>query len=238
MKYSIISINDNRLEYKENIRKHVGLELEIVNSVDGVWMNRDSKIEKHLNDLGLKLSSQWPLQLGEIGIWMSNFLHWERVSKMNEPLIVFEDDAIINEHFAADTGNLLSELPEEWDFCALWVPDNQRQDYRYNLRYNEHGTPEIFGTRPNGLPSYFDFGAINLANVYQGYGMVAMMYSPMGGKKLVELSKKYGLRNPVDCFIYEEAHKGALNGYAPKPDKVFVDYDWAETQIHNTEKIE
>ncbi len=236
MKYSIISINDKRRAYKDAIRQNVGMELEHINSVDGVYMNRDGKIEQHLNDIGLSLSSIWPLQLGEIGIWMSNYLHWQRVAEMTEPLVVFEDDAIIDEHFSEHMHTLMTQLPENWDFVSLWVPENQRMDYRYNLEYDENGVPKIYGMRPQGLPSYFDYWSNTVAKVYQGYGMVAMMYSPAGGRKLTELAKKYGLRNPVDCFIYEEAHKGALNGFAPKPDHVFVSYDWPETQIHNTEK--
>jgi GR25 family glycosyltransferase involved in LPS biosynthesis len=235
VKYSIITINDKRKYYKDQIRQHVGLEEERIVSVDGSYMNRDGLIESHLDDLGLWISSQWPLSLGEIGVWMSNLLHWERVAVMDEPLVVFEDDAVIDAHFSEHMNTIVSQLPDDWDFVALWVPDNQRIDYRYNLRYNEHGTPEIYGMRPEGLPSFFDFGSRDLARVYQGYGMVAMMYSPAGGRKLAELAKKYGLRNPVDCFIFEEAHKGALNGFAPKPDKVFVSYDWPETTIHNTE---
>jgi GR25 family glycosyltransferase involved in LPS biosynthesis len=185
---------------------------------------------------GLKWTD-WTPSYGEAGIWLSNYIRWYRASQMSEPLIVFEDDAIIDEHFNAHIRTIMPQLPDNWDFVALWVPDNQRIDYRYNLRYNEHGDPEIYGMRPDGLPSYFDFGAPDLAKAYQGYGIVAMMYSPAGGTKLMKLAKKYGMRNPVDCFIFQEAHKGALNGYAPKPDKVVVSYDWPETQIHNTELI-
>lgn len=237
MKYNIISINDNRKYYKDQIRKYVDLQEEVVASVEGACLNRDGKLEQHMNDLGLWFNSKWPLSVGEIGVWASNFLRWEKVSQMNEPLVVFEDDAVIKSDFNPKLIYIYEQLPDDWDFVSLWVPDNQRIDYRYNLRYNADGDPEIFGTRPVGFPSAFDYGAADVARVYQGYGMVATMYSPAGGKKLVELAKQYGLRTPVDCFLMQEAHKGALNGYAPKPDKVFVDYDWPETQIHNTEFI-
>lgn len=232
MKYNIISINDNRAEYKKNIRANMTCPQIKVASINGSAGNLDQLMKAY----GLKWTD-WNPSFGEAGVWLSNFLNWYRVSSLNEPLIVFEDDAIIDEHFSVHIDTIVRQLPDDWDFVALWVPDNQRIDYRYNLSYNEHGVPQIYGTRPNGFPSYFDFGASDIAKVYQGYGMVAMMYSPVGGRKLVKLAKKYGLRNPVDCFIFEEAHKGALNGYAPKPDKVFVNYDWAETQIHSTEKI-
>lgn len=232
MKFNIITINNKRAEYKKVIRANAGCDEALIHSVNGQEVDLNRLIKAY----GLKLTD-WTPSTGEAGIWLSNYLRWYRVSQMNEPLIVFEDDAIINEHFSEHVTTLVSQLPDKWDFVALWVPDNQRIDYRYNLSYNEHGDPVIYGMRPDGLPSFFDFGSDDLAKVYQGYGMVAMLYSPAGGKKLMKLTKKYGLRNPVDCFIFQEAHKGALNGFAPKPDKVFVDYEWAETQIHNTELI-
>jgi GR25 family glycosyltransferase involved in LPS biosynthesis len=233
VKYNIISLDDSRKKYKDEIRRHAKGFHEIpCYTVDG----RTVDLNKVVKAYGLKWTD-WVPSFGEAGIWLSNYLRWYLVSKMTEPLIVFEDDAIIREGFTEHVKNLLNQLPDDWDFVSLWVPDNQRIDYRYNLSYNESGYPEIYGMRPDGLPSYFDFGAEDVAKVYQGYGMVATMYSPAGGRKLLKLVKKYGLRTPVDCFLLEEAHKGALNGFAPKPDKVFVDYDWPETTIHNTELI-
>lgn len=185
---------------------------------------------------GLK-RTDWVPSEGEAGIWLSNYFNWYAVSQRTGPLIVFEDDAIIDEGFGEGLNDVLNDLPEDWDFVSLWVPDNQKIDYRYNLSYNEDGHPQIYGMRPDGLPSFFDYGAPNTARVYQGYGMVATMYSPKGGMKIMKLVKKYGLYTPVDCFLMEQAHRGNLNGYAPKPDKVFVYYDWPETTIHNTELI-
>jgi len=232
MKYNIISINNKRAEYKKAIRANAGMEELMIHSVNG----QEVDVQRLTKVYGIKWT-EWQPSYGEVGIWLSNYLRWYRVSKMDEPLVVFEDDAIIDADFSTHIHTIVSQLPDNWDFVSLWVPDNQRIDYRYNLSYNENGDPQIYGMRPDGLPSYFDFGSEDLAKVYQGYGMVATMYSPAGGVKLMKLTKKYGMRTPVDCFIFQEAHKGALNGFAPKPDKVFVSYDWPETQIHNTELI-
>lgn len=233
MKYNIISINNDRAEYKKNIRINaIGFKEVKMVSIDGSAGSIDQLIKAY----GLKWTD-WKPSFGEVGIWLSNYIRWHAVSTTNEPLIVFEDDAIIHESFVNDCTDLLSQLPDDWDFVALWVPDNQRIDYRYNLEYNKDGEPQIYGMRPEGLPSYFDCGAQDVARVYQGYGMVATLYSPQGGRKLIDLARKNGIYTPVDCFLMQQAHKGALNGYAPKPDKVFVDYDYPETQIHNTDKV-
>jgi len=232
MKYSIISINDKRAGYKENIRRNMDCPELKSASIDGLTADLKGLTKLY----GLK-NTDWQPSYGEMGIWLSAFIRWYRVSQMNEPLVVFEDDAIIRTGFVAQAENIISQLPEDWDFVSLWIPENQRIDYRYNLKYDETGAPQIFGMRPDGMPSYFDYGAPDVAKVYQGYGMVATMYSPQGGNKLVKLARSRGIYTPVDCFLMLEAHRGKLNGYAPKPDNIFVDYDWPETQIHNTEII-
>lgn len=229
MKYSIISINDKRAKYKEAIRAYAGYEEIIVASIDGQAVD----LNKLMKAYGLKWTD-WTPTAGEAGVWLSNYLRWYRVTQMNEPLIVFEDDAIIGPAFTGQMEHILPQLPPKWDFVSLWVPDNQRQDYLYDLTYDENGEPIITGRRTNSL---FDIGQTSIAKVYQGYGMVATMYSPEGGKKLMNLTKKHGIYTPVDCFLMQQAHRGKLNGYAPKPFHTFVSYDWPETQIHNTEKI-
>ena len=191
MRYSIISVDESRATYKENLRKNMkmaGIRETKIASVDG--RGKSDTINKMFKLYGLK-RTPWIPNEGEAGIWLSNYFHWYAVSQRESPLIVFEDDAIIDENFAEGLNDVLNDLPKDWDFVSLWVPDNQRIDYRYNLSYDETGNPQIYGMRPEGLPSFFDCGAENIAKVYQGYGMVATMYSPTGGKKLLKLVKKY-----------------------------------------------
>lgn len=231
MKYNIISITDERKAYKDAIRRYTKLEEYRIASMDARAVD---PIEE-LNALGLTVHDWHPL-LGELGAWLSHFLCWKFVSVMSEPLIVFEDDAIINNAFDDILGSYMSELPPGWDFMSLWAPDDQQQDYRYDVVYDDDGIANVRGWI-NG-PSRFDIGKTWISRAYQGYGLVGTVYSPEGGSRLVERAKQRGVCTPVDCFIFQESHTERVKGYAPKPLRNIVFYDWkAPTTVHNTEKV-
>jgi GR25 family glycosyltransferase involved in LPS biosynthesis len=236
VKYNIISLNDERLAYKENIRANTEFEEMHHPAVDGRVVDLPTEYSKR----GL-FPTGWTPKLGEAGVWLSNFDRWEYAATLDEPFVVFEDDAIIGPDFDTNVSVLLEYLPDDWDFCALWVPENQRLDYFYDVEFNEIGDPVHRGPNLSNQRSVFRYGNANVvALVYQGYGMVSLMYSPVGAAKLVDLARETGVSTPVDCWIYQQAHLGRLNGYAPHPyAPKIVDYDWrAETHIQNTEKVE
>lgn len=235
MRYSIISINDDRAEYKKVIRDRVPFE-EVFVPAFNAYQESPTIGLSHRN---LVLRGWGNAKKGEVGVWISNYDNWKFVSESDEPLIVFEDDAIPNEYFKWKFTAAVRELPDDWDFMALWVPDNQRLDYLYDVQYNENGHPRHSGVLPPSESKFRIEGNEIVSRVYQGYGMVALMYSPLGGKKLIDLAHSRGLDTPVDCWLYEEAHKGNLNGYAPKPDFAdLVGYDWSTpTHVQNTERL-
>lgn len=227
LKYTIISLNDDRKHYKDNIRKNVVFEEMHVPAYNA---NEHHPFEG-IALRGLNLDPIWPnAKRGELGVWLSNYDRWKLVSTMEEPLIVFEDDAIVDNTFSEKFDAFVRQLPNGWDFAALWVPENQRQDFRYNLTYDWAGNPIVKGMLPAERSLFAVPNSDRVALVYQGYGMVSLMYSPQGGKKLVSLAKQYGITGPVDCWIYEQAHMGNLNGYAPRPEHAeIVTYDWSAT---------
>lgn len=236
MKFTIITLNDDRKEYKEVIRDRVPYEEVELPAVDG----REVDLMAEIQERGLHKFAWGNAKQGELGVWLSNFDRWATVANMDEPLIVFEDDAIPGPHFGPALEDLMLELPDDWDFVALWVPENQRQDYLYDNTYDEYGHPRFHGWLPPEDSVYRIPGALCAAHVYQGYGMVALMYSPEGGQKLVNQARHRGIDNPVDCWVYEEAHKGHLKGFAPRPDFAdLVNYDWkAESHVQLTERAE
>ena len=230
LKYTIISINDERDRYKKRIRQLVNLPEVILPAVHGAEVDLTEEYERR----GLR-RTEWIAKTGEAGVWLSNFDRWAYVATMDEPLIVFEDDAIVNRYFDKQLELFMEGMPENWDYVALWVPENQRIDYAYDVVYNELGVPDIRGTVPYNESRFKH--SLRVAHVYQGYGMVAMMYSPAGGKKLVELAQRTGIDTPVDCFVYQQAHAGNLDGYAPTP--IFanmVEYNWTNpSHVQQTE---
>ena len=233
MKYNIISINDERWKYKNKIRAYAEIPEVRIQSFNAHEMDLRS---------GLRLRNieinNWGPKIGELGVWLSNFDCWDTVGMMDEPLVVFEDDAIIDPHFFFKASGILEDLPDDWDFCALWVPENQRQDFTYEVTYDHQGDPIITGHRDYEDSLFWHTKRV--ARVYQGYGMVSLMYSPSGGKKLVDLAREYGIYTPVDCFVYQQAHMGNLNGFAPTPMYAnIVSYDWsAQSHVQQTEKVE
>jgi len=236
MMFTIISLNDERLAYKRNIRKYVGADGEICwPAVDG---NKITEDDFRKRDLYLRKDIWTNPKRGELGVWLSNFDRWELAGELDEPLIVFEDDAVIDYTFKDKLDMFLDELPPDWDFAALWVPENQRADYHYNVRWHNWKQYQHGNHLPDELSNYRVNERNIAAKVYQGYGMVSLVYSPAGGRRLVRRARTYGITTPVDCWIYEVAHMGLAAGYAPHPHFAdIVTYDWqAETHVQKTER--
>lgn len=235
MKYNIISIDDARKPYKDRIRARVGLSEIWVPAVNA----REVDINKELEDRGLFITHPGSLTVGEIGVWLSTFDCWRWADEYNEDLLVFEDDAIPVQTFNKQFRELTSELPPDYDFLCLWVPENQLLDYIYDVVYDDEGLPTHVGPNKNMITSNYNFGSTYLARVYNGYGNVAQLYSPKGARFFMDRARAVGIYTPVDCYLYQEAHAGRCEGYAPKPNRAkLVKYDWkAETTIHNTERF-
>ena len=217
------------------IRKRVHLEEVDVPAINAYEVDIHDELERR------RLSITFPgmFSKGEIGIWLSTFDCWKWAVDNDEELLVFEDDAIPHINFKHMFRELYPELPKDYDFFVLWIPDNQLIDYVYDVVYDEEGLPTHVGPNKNSITSNYNFGAIRLARVYNGYGNVAQLYSPKGGKTFIELAQKTGIYTPADCFLYQNAHAGRAIGYGPKPNRAkLVSYDWkAVTTVHTEDRV-
>lgn len=215
MKYTIISLNDERAFYKKLIRERVKYKEIEMPAVDGRAVDIGVELEKRS-----LFVDGWPnAKQGEIGVWLSNFDRWKLATKLDEPLIVFEDDAMPHPGFNLYMEDIFADLPLDWDFFSLWVPDNQKNDYLYDIDFDENGR-HVFATRPlrtNETSKYRVDNSNKVAFAYQGYGMVSLMYSPTGANKLLHLARQTGLTGPVDCWLFEQAHRGLVQGYTCHP---------------------
>jgi GR25 family glycosyltransferase involved in LPS biosynthesis len=156
---------------------------------------------------------------GEVGVWLSNYDRWKLASMLDEPLIVFEDDAMPHPGFNLYMDDIFRDLPPDWDFMSLWIPDNQKIDYLYDIAFDDQGK-HIFLNRPwktNETSLYRVDNSNTVALAFQGYGMVSLMYSPTGANKLLHLSRETGLTGPVDCWLFQQAHRGLVQGYSCHP---------------------
>lgn len=235
MKYTILSINDDRAEYKKVIRERVPLVEVEVPAFDA--SKKDPVAELEGRGFTVHSGPEWHPKRGELGIWISTINAWEYCIEHGEDLVVFEDDAVPFSDFNSRLISLVGRLPHDWGFMALWVPDDQHQDYHYYVDYDKDGKARILGSGRQNSQYHLD-GV--LAFVYQGYGGVAVLYSPRGAQELLDQVKQRGLYCPVDCFIYmmSNAQHGTV-GYAPAPNTPKpVGYDWlAPTTVHHTERV-
>lgn len=243
MKYHIISMNDARLFTKGMIRREMqGASLANVETFNAYENDSVRFLEQH----GIKLDwDVWKPKVGELGIWASVVNCWNWCVENNEDLLVFEDDAIPVQGFIQKFNQFYNNLPKDYDFAAIWVPENQRGDYYYSVIYDDDGCPRQVPRElavPFGSESMYEIpGRYPVSKVYQGYGGVSMLFSPGGSRKLFELSRKFGLYTPVDCHFYLSAHRpnNNVSGYAPHPDYVMVDYDWSTpTTIQTSERVQ
>ena len=224
MKYTIVSIDDSRNDKKADIRsamhEHEEVLVESFNGADDEQMHYARQRWPGIEPVG------WNLSRGELGIWYSQIACWQWAAKFGD-LIVYEDDAIVNPEFDRVMRPYIHELPEDYDFFSLFVPDNQMQDFWYSVVYDAGGAPMQVIRSWDERYNYNVPGLKHVVRVYQGYSCVANMYSQKGAQKLLDRLSVKHMYSPADCFVYMEAHQGILDGYAHHPDEERpVVYDW------------
>lgn len=235
LNYTILSINDKRADKKAEIRRIIG---DAIPEIKVVCVNgRDTDQVKAWLTIAPPINPVWTRVLhGEIGVWLSQINAWRKIVRTDCPLLILEDDAILEEDFLEHLDIMLSETPSTYDFISVFVPNNQEGDYYLEVGYDSEGKALPYGMgAPEGAPC-FQIGSEVMVKVYQGYSCVATIVSPKGAARLLELAKTYGIYTPVDCFYFLNAHRGLLEGYAPQPKfKRVVKIDWdAPTEIHDT----
>lgn len=234
MKYTIISVTDNREHYKAEIREQLR-EHEEVTGIDFVGYEHDHWAI--LQEYGLSIYGYRPT-VGELGIWLSQIRCWKWAVEHQESLIVFEDDAIVRPGFD-EWYSFVTEPEIEYDVFSLFVPDNQRGDFELSWV----GNAGI--VYPGGSPNHV-IGHPKLARAYQGYGGVCIQVTPEGAQKMLDGVKELGIYQPIDCWIFERGfpdfvRKGPrLEIVTPQPEYANgVTVDWnAETTIHTTPYFE
>ena len=212
--FTVVSIDESRAESRRAIRERMSFVSEVtgIDFVDG----RDAaKLGSYLRGYG---ETSGDLYEGELGVWFSQMNCWRYLAGSDlDALIVLEDDAVVDMAIERALGTFMGNVPADWDFISLHVPEDQKQDYFYARTFRDDGTWYLADPRGHTLESSpHHIGNLIMATAYQGYSIVAMVYSAAGARKLLRLAGA-AIRDPVDCFIFREHHRGILRGYAPKP---------------------
>ena len=113
MKTLVINLpkrKDRLSEFKFNNDDYITYEL--FNAVDGYEIDYD-----YLLSQGFDIYHQWvdpilktKLTKGEVGCFLSHWRVWEECVRLNEPILVLEDDAIITDKFSYDELYRMKEI--------------------------------------------------------------------------------------------------------------------------------
>ena len=227
--YTIITVDDSREEKKADIRKY----MQPMDEVFIPWVDcREPDKHKAARVANIDLfTTKWENVVpGEFGVFLSQINAWKYAEDMDYGgLIVFEDDALLNEDTHKNIEYFASLLPKDWDTFSVFVPDSEYQEF-YTHRFLNDRNMKMLNIIPEGAAEYLTKHKA-LAKAYQGFSCVATAISPSGGKKLNELVKRNGMYAPVDIAIFEWAKAGEINAYAPTPpycDMVSIRWgDWS-----------
>lgn len=233
--YTIVTISDDRLAFKEEIDLRAGYDkASDIDFVDG----NNADIAALKRKFGIK--EVWPwARYGELGVWFSMLNVCKYAYENNKVVLAFEDDAIIYvDNLKERLSYALTELPDNTDVFSLVVPENQRD----NGYIEWLDKPAGLGIRYGSVaPSYQVGNCHAICRAYQGYCLVAMVYTPKGAKEILDLVKDTGLTTPADCWIFEMNDSNDLMVYTLTPEHpVIVGINWdnqEKTTVHNTERL-
>ena len=167
MRYTIVSIDDTRISYKQAIRSVLSDWEEV--DLKGVNGNVDDELESALDRHGRPNISR-EIKVGQLGRWLSYLDHLSIMG--DEPLFVVEDDAILASDFIARVEPLLNDLPRDADFFSLFIPRNRTAQV-----YTRNPYPG-FGCNNGEINPLYDIGHSTIVRAHQPYGGVAMFLYP------------------------------------------------------------
>lgn len=203
MKYAIIYVNDRareNIDYNKSILKNHDYvsDIEFFNGNVGNAWDVINHRQIRTDTWSPYDGRSFPPLPGEYGIWLSTINVWDYVINNDlDSILVMEDDVRLIKSAADNLKIFLNELPAGWDFLSLYY-------------FEGH----------NGFDETTDIGAKYIhKSTNQPAAGQAIVYSRSGAAKLRKLVQRKGIEYTSDCFIFEQARIGAVNGYSIIPNK-------------------
>ena len=156
------------------------------------------KLKKRINEWNFKYLSDKKLK-GVAGCCMSHLNIWEKISKMETPMIVFEDDCtFINETVKENFENYFNSLVFPKDFGIIWLngemsdkPGKQINNDFTIIPHQDSKTTESYIITPSFAKELYIFITNNIGAVD----------AHMGQYIKTTFNKSYKLNNPFFCQI-------------------------------------
>lgn len=160
----------------------------------------------NIDPYGYNLHNEQGWKWGEIGIWASNWLAWNKfLDSEYDNLILMEDDITIYPQFEELLYKYIEQLPVDWEILHLFVPGDQHNKYEVSLDVSE-----------------------DLCKVYQDWSCLCYVINKKGAKRLIETSAE-NIRLPLDWHMFRQTSKFKI--FTLKP---FSEYGCTLTESEST----
>jgi GR25 family glycosyltransferase involved in LPS biosynthesis len=177
-------------------------------------------INLELEKVGLQVANRWihmQPKRGDFGGFIGHYNSWRKCVELDEPLMVFEDDAIVPDGFI-DNLNLILDTPPPIDLLSLCVNDYGKMFYDQKVLFDNYGYHAYHRPLRKGERNQFDEGHKYLCRIYQPWTLTATLYYPKAAQSLINTVVKMGVHMNADAFVHHRARLREFNGYAPKPE--------------------
>ncbi len=183
----------DRNEYISNQFKQLNLKFEIFEAIDGI--NNNHYLLKKYNDVERFRIKGKSLRRSQLGCYASHYLLWEKCVTMNQPIIILENDALIDFDNFVKFYNLV-KANDLNNYECIRLFQNQHKKHRY-----------IEVEKKNGL---------SIIKYLKGsIGAVGYYLTPAGAKKFLNDSTEWILT--VDVFMDRFwSHNVECYGVLPK----------------------
>lgn len=178
-KIFIISLDKSSYRVKQisNALKNIFIEFEIFDAVDG-RDNKDHYLFSKYNHKKRVLIKGKPLRGPQLGCYASHYLLWEKCVSLNEPIIVLEDDAIIEQDKFLKFYKHNNLLKSKYECIRLFY--NSKRKIKFMHAEN--------------------FGSFEIIKFLKGpMHTVGYYITPDGARKFLKNSEEWIL--PVDIFM-------------------------------------
>ena len=172
---------DRKLFFDANNSKYI-TKYTYWNAVDGKTLDIN-KLDQNIFTKNSKNYSQ-----GAVGCALSHLQLWEKCIELKRPIVIMEDDVIVNYNFTNHLNNLMNNmLPEDWDIVQLSYNFDSVLSYN-NTVYEQCNC--IFNKKSVTRSDISNFvsSKINttIAKLNHSFGTAAYIISPKGAKILKE----------------------------------------------------
>lgn len=119
---------ERRASAQKQFENH-GLDVEIFNATDG---NLEAPRKLFIT------KSEWGCAMSHVRIWR------DIVEKGYETSLIFEDDVVLSPNFVGKLEQIMSELPDDWDFVNLGAPELYKIDMYEHSENLKEGKSVMF----------------------------------------------------------------------------------------------